>query len=122
MRRHKAGAGIPNWCGIDCGFGNYGAASEFYEARQDFRDARQETGEANQHFANAAADFRQADQLSDTGPFGGPNIFKQDLINKGNQELAMGRHDLAEAGQDRAEGYEHLERGYEDEAFSFGFI
>ena len=45
-----------------CGIGNYGAASEFHEARQDFREARQETREAKQHFAEAREQFSEARQ------------------------------------------------------------
>jgi hypothetical protein len=42
------------------GMGNYGAASEFREARHDFREARQETNEGREHFAEAREQFAEA--------------------------------------------------------------
>ena len=72
------------------GMGNYGAASEFREARHDFREARQETGEARQHFAEAREQFQEArEDFSHGNIWGGLirlRIFRQAHVFEGNTE------------------------------------
>jgi hypothetical protein len=99
-----------------CGIGNYGAASEFHEARQDFREARQETREARQHFAEAREQFSEARQ-----DFARGNILGGIAHTiAGRRELAEGRQDLADARQARSEGFQHLAQGCIDQTLGFG--
>ena len=82
-----------------CGIGNYGAASEFHEARHDFREARQETREARQHFAEAREQFSEARQ-----------DFAHGNILGGIAHTIAGRRELAEERQDLADASGPLRR------------